>query len=155
MSNRALAAAARRNRLRVASRDPRWHNWDHNRDHYYNNEHYRWYNNSWVVVDPIYYPSYVSAYPYWYDYDYDSYPDVGYYPEVVGEFATSIGGVATAPSIVDNVQSALANAGYYTGSVDGIMGPLTRDAITAYQQDNGLPVTGTITPSLLRSLGLS
>lgn len=52
------------------------------------------------------------------------------------------------------VQRALARQGYYQGSFDGDIGPQSRRAIARYQQDRGLQVTGTITSSLLRSLGI-
>lgn len=52
------------------------------------------------------------------------------------------------------VQQALAQAGYYQGSIDGQIGPQSSRAIARYQQDRGLYVTGSITQSLLRSLGL-
>jgi hypothetical protein len=52
------------------------------------------------------------------------------------------------------VQRALARRGYYHGAIDGDIGPASRRAITRYQVDHGLPVTGSITSSLLRSLGL-
>jgi len=52
------------------------------------------------------------------------------------------------------VQSALANSGYYRGSIDGQIGPQSRQAIASYQQAQGLQVTGNINTSLLRSLGL-
>lgn len=53
-----------------------------------------------------------------------------------------------------SVQRALARRGYYHGAIDGDIGPASRRAITRYQVDHGLPVTGTVTSSLLRSLGL-
>src|SRR5438477_163012 len=40
--------------------------------------------------------------------------------------------------VVANVQSAVQEQGYYTGEVDGLLGPLTRAAIARYQQDHGL-----------------
>jgi hypothetical protein len=52
------------------------------------------------------------------------------------------------------VQEALARRGYYQGSIDGEIGPQSRRAIAHYQQDRGLQVTGTVTSSLLRSLGI-
>ena len=52
------------------------------------------------------------------------------------------------------VQRALARQGYYQGSIDGAIGPQSQRAIARYQQDRGLQVTGTITSSLLRSLGI-
>lgn len=40
------------------------------------------------------------------------------------------------------VQQELAARGYYTGAIDGIVGPRTRAAVRAYEADSGLPVTG-------------
>jgi lipoprotein-anchoring transpeptidase ErfK/SrfK len=42
-------------------------------------------------------------------------------------------------------QIALAREGLSPGSLDGLMGPQTRSALRAYQQREGLPVTGQIT----------
>lgn len=44
------------------------------------------------------------------------------------------------PSV--NIQKALKKAGYYDGALDGKIGPATRDAIRAFQQDNGLKADG-------------
>jgi peptidoglycan hydrolase-like protein with peptidoglycan-binding domain len=52
------------------------------------------------------------------------------------------------------VQALLQNMGYYTGEVDGLLGPLTREAITAYQADQGLVATAVIDQPTLDSLGL-
>lgn len=52
------------------------------------------------------------------------------------------------------VQRALARRGYYNGPIDGSLGPGSRNAIARYQRDRGLPVTGSVTSSLLRSLGI-
>lgn len=52
------------------------------------------------------------------------------------------------------VQRALAALGYYNGAIDGIVGRGTRAAISLYQIDYNLSVTGTITPELLDSLGI-
>ena len=53
-----------------------------------------------------------------------------------------------------NVQEALARAGYYDGPIDGVLGPMTREAIAAYQADNGLAVTSAIDEPTLATLGL-
>jgi peptidoglycan hydrolase-like protein with peptidoglycan-binding domain len=45
--------------------------------------------------------------------------------------------------------------GYYTGEVDGLLGPLTREALAAYQADNGLAATAAIDQPTLDSLGLA
>jgi peptidoglycan hydrolase-like protein with peptidoglycan-binding domain len=44
--------------------------------------------------------------------------------------------------------------GYYTGEVDGLLGPLTREALTAYQADQGLATTAAIDEPTLDSLGM-
>lgn len=51
-----------------------------------------------------------------------------------------------------DIQQALSRAGYYRGSIDGVIGPGTRRSISAFQADHGLPVTGTPTNSLLGEL---
>jgi len=53
-----------------------------------------------------------------------------------------------------NVQQQLAAAGYYDGPIDGALGPMTREAIAAYQADNGLAVTSAIDEPTLATLGL-
>jgi hypothetical protein len=40
-------------------------------------------------------------------------------------------------SRVAELQRRLASAGYYHGSIDGVMGPRTRQAIRAYERDHG------------------
>ena len=52
------------------------------------------------------------------------------------------------------VQRELAHRGYYNGPLDGAIGPKSSRAISRYQRDNGLRQTGTISQSLLGSLGL-
>jgi peptidoglycan hydrolase-like protein with peptidoglycan-binding domain len=44
--------------------------------------------------------------------------------------------------------------GYYQGEVDGLLGPLTREALIGYQTDNGLYTTAAIDEPTLESLGL-
>lgn len=57
--------------------------------------------------------------------------------------------------IIASVQSALQEEGYYFGAVDGVLGPLTRQAIAAYQRDHGLAITTVVDAPTLRALGLS
>lgn len=52
------------------------------------------------------------------------------------------------------VQQALARSGYYTGPIDGCIGPMSRRAIANYQADRGMRITGHPNNSLLISLGL-
>ncbi len=58
----------------------------------------------------------------------------------------------TDKATVKEVQAALNEAGYNCGTPDGIAGNMTASAISAYQKDKGLEVTGTITDELLSSL---
>jgi peptidoglycan hydrolase-like protein with peptidoglycan-binding domain len=57
-------------------------------------------------------------------------------------------------SVVAEVQQELARAGYYRGSIDGVVGNGTRNAIRAYERANRLRVDGRIDQELLRSLRL-
>jgi putative peptidoglycan binding protein len=57
--------------------------------------------------------------------------------------------------VVANVQAALQEQGYYQGEVDGLLGPLTRDAIADYQHDHGLYMTSAIDQPTLESLGMT
>ena len=57
--------------------------------------------------------------------------------------------------VVADVQAVLQEQGYYRGDVDGLVGPLTREALTAYQSAQGLPPTAAIDQPTLESLGLS
>ncbi|MDD5348069.1 MAG: peptidoglycan-binding domain-containing protein [Candidatus Omnitrophica bacterium] len=50
-----------------------------------------------------------------------------------------------APTAKD-IQTALKNAGYYTGSIDGKIGPKSTAAIESFQKDNGLTVDGKVGP---------
>ncbi|MFH0876744.1 MAG: peptidoglycan-binding domain-containing protein [Candidatus Omnitrophota bacterium] len=42
------------------------------------------------------------------------------------------------------IQSALKNAGFYAGDVDGKLGPKTKEAIENFQKSNGLAVDGKV-----------
>jgi peptidoglycan hydrolase-like protein with peptidoglycan-binding domain len=54
--------------------------------------------------------------------------------------------------LVEETQIALQKRGYYPGAIDGDAGPQTRAAISQFQADAGLPVTGTSSALLLRQL---
>jgi hypothetical protein len=60
-----------------------------------------------------------------------------------------------ADQVVADVQAALQEQGYYKGEVDGLLGPLTRQALADYQTAAGLYATETIDEPTLESLGLS
>ncbi len=57
--------------------------------------------------------------------------------------------------VIADVQALLQQMGYYTGEVDGLLGPLTREAVSAYQADQGLTTTAVIDQPTLDSLGLA
>jgi Putative peptidoglycan binding domain len=56
--------------------------------------------------------------------------------------------------VIADVQAVLQEMGYYKGEVDGLLGPLTREALTAYQADQGLTTTAAIDQPTLDSLGM-
>jgi putative peptidoglycan binding protein len=56
--------------------------------------------------------------------------------------------------VIADVQAVLQDMGYYKGEVDGLLGPLTREALTAYQADQGLMATAVIDQPTLDSLGM-
>ena len=101
---------------------------------------------------PYYYGGLGLAYGY--PYYYGGYP-VYSYPYAYNDSDTGAVYTDSADTTATAVQDALAGAGYYHGAVDGIVGPGTIAAISAYQRDHGLPVTGTINAQLLQSLGIS
>jgi len=103
-------------------------NWNQNQHYYWNNHNYQWYNGGWLIIDAGYNPYYSNS-VYGSSYGYQG-------------------------SVASNVQSRLADQGYYQGPIDGDVGPGTRNAIANYQGDHGLRVTGRINDSLLQSLQL-
>lgn len=50
------------------------------------------------------------------------------------------------------VQFVLNSMGYDAGDVDGLMGPQTRNAISSFQQQEGIKKDGSVSPALLRRL---
>ncbi len=55
-------------------------------------------------------------------------------------------------SFEQKVQTALKNAGYYTGSADGKIGPKTREAIKTFQTASGLKADGVVGPTTWEKL---
>ena len=96
--------------------------------------YYYWHNNYW--------------YPAW---GYD--PGQEYYAY---DAPIYVGHRAEPPDrVIADVQAELQQMGYYEGEVDGLLGPLTRRALTAYQADQGLEVTAVIDEPTLESLNMS
>jgi hypothetical protein len=50
------------------------------------------------------------------------------------------------------IQERLRDMGLYTGAIDSIMGPLTREAIMGFQRSRGAAVTGFLTPDQYQTL---
>ena len=86
-------------------------------------------------------------YPAW---GYD--PGAAYYP-----YDGPIYGYNELPpdQVIANVQQALGDQGYYTGEVDGLLGPLTRAALAEYQNDHDLAPTSAIDEPTMASLGFT
>src|SRR4030095_14389966 len=103
---------------------------------------------------------YSSVYPYYggYPYGYGSYPN-GYNNSYYGSgYPYSSNRYSYRnynDSVVIRVQARLARAGYYRGSIDGVIGPRTQYAIRAYERSHGLPADGIIDNRLLRTMGLA
>ena len=113
-----------------------WHNRSWWRSHYdriifVNNGWYYWNANYW-------FPAWGYAPSVSYVYDGPIYAYNGLSPD----------------QVTVNVQQQLASAGYYDGPIDGLLGPMTREAIAAFQADNGLAVTSAVDEPTLASLGL-
>jgi hypothetical protein len=118
---------------------PEWHDQGWYRSHYNRVEligggYYYWNNGYW--------------YPAW---GYD--PAAAYYAY---DAPIYVGHRAEPPDqVIADVQAVLQQMGYYKGEVDGLLGPLTREALTAYQADQGLTTTAVIDEPTLDSLGLA
>jgi peptidoglycan hydrolase-like protein with peptidoglycan-binding domain len=97
-----------------------------------------------------YFPYYASDY---YPYDYYS----GYDGDVESEDYNGAVSPYADQSVDPNItaaQARLAKLGYYRGAVDGLFGPDTRAALTRFQVDHHLRVTGGLTTDTLQSLGI-
>jgi len=120
----------------------------------FRNYNRQWHNRSWwrSHYDRIIFVN--NGWYYW---------NVGYWFPAWG-YAPSVSYVYDGPiyaynglspdQVTVNVQEQLARAGYYDGPIDGLLGPMTREAIAAYQADNGLAITSAIDEPTLATLGL-
>lgn len=52
------------------------------------------------------------------------------------------------------IQQKLKNWGYYKGSVDGVYGAKTREAVKAFQRKNGLTADGVVGPATAKAMGI-
>jgi hypothetical protein len=110
-----------------------------------------WYRSRYQRVELIAGGYYYFNSGYWY-------PAWGYNPanEYYAYDAPIYVGKSALPpdKVIANVQAVLQEMGYYKGEVDGLLGPLTREALTGYQADNGMTVTAVIDEPTLDSLGM-
>ena len=61
-------------------------------------------------------------------------------------------GEADRAALVKKIQTLLAEQGYDPGPADGVAGAKTRDAVRAYQRENGIAETGQIDGGLVAAL---
>jgi hypothetical protein len=140
----------------VERHDQNWHSdWDRRHAHFFHNRFFVFIDGSWCGLDDGFFPW--DYYPYYtYDYyPYDYYP--GYYADVEPYYYDE-NVYSNAPMVdptVTAVQKQLTQLGYYNGLIDGIYGPLVRDAVAKYQIATHQDVTGSLSPETLRSFGLS
>lgn len=120
----------------------------------FRNYHREWHDRGWWTNHYPRITFYFGA-PYYWNSGY-WYPAWGYYPGYTYQYDGPIYGYnGLAPDQVTvNVQVQLQRDGYYSGPVDGILGPQTREAIAAFQADHGLAITSAIDEPTLSTLGL-
>jgi len=111
-----------------------------------------WYRSNFAQVALIGGGYYYFNSGYWYPaWGYD--PAAQYYAY---DAPIYVGSAARPPDqVIADVQAELQDMGYYQGEVDGLLGPLTREALTAYQSDHGLYATAVIDEPTLDALGMS
>src|SRR6266404_5137104 len=129
--------------------DANWHHdWDRRHAHFDHGHFFVFINGFWCGLDDGFFPwDYLPYYAddyYPYDYYADSLP-----------YNTNAYNVDPADSAtVQAVQRQLLDLGYYNGSIDGVFGPATRDAVAKFQIAKQLNVTGSLSPDTLQSLNL-
>jgi peptidoglycan hydrolase-like protein with peptidoglycan-binding domain len=83
----------------------------------------------------------------------DSYASGGYDSSATAKSRmSSRSGERVSSDKVKHAQQALKDEGLYQGSIDGIVGPQTRDAVSRYQHDHNLKTTAMLDRQTLRSL---
>lgn len=110
-----------------------------------------WYRSRYQRVELISGGYYYFNNGYWY-------PAWGYNPsnEYYAYDAPIYAGKHAEPpdKVIADVQAVLQEMGYYKGEVDGLLGPLTREALTGYQTDQGMAATAVIDEPTLDALGM-
>ncbi len=121
----------------------------------FRNYHRQWHNRSWWSS---HYNRIIFVSGGWYFWNAGYwYPAWGYAPGAYYPYDGPIYsyGNLSPDRIVVEVQTQLQRDGYYAGPIDGVLGPMTRQAIAAFQSDNGLAITSTVDEPTLSTLGLS
>jgi peptidoglycan hydrolase-like protein with peptidoglycan-binding domain len=72
--------------------------------------------------------------------------------EVKTEPLATLPSIPAKPTAMD-IQTALKNAGYYAGKIDGKIGPMSKKAIEDFQKANGLTADGKVGPKTWAVLG--
>jgi hypothetical protein len=108
-----------------------------------------WWNHNYSRITFVFGAPYYWNAGYWY-------PAWGYNPGYNYPYDGPIYGYnnLSPDQVVVNVQSQLQRDGYYSGPVDGQLGPMTRQAIADFQADHGLAVTAAVDEPTLSTLGL-
>jgi Putative peptidoglycan binding domain len=140
------AALSRDHHIFAREGSDRHRDWDRRHAHFFNSHWFCWDGAFWIGLDDGYYPW--DFYPY---YAYDYYP-YDYYTDVEPTYQ-DYANQQPDPN-VSAVQDDLAQLGYYNGPIDGLFGADTRTALTRYQIDRHLQVTGSLTNETMQSLGL-
>jgi hypothetical protein len=111
----------------------------HHNDHFDHHDHFHHHQD----IDVIFIGSF--GFPWWWGWGWDPWWGWGYpygyygYGDQYGYgYGSGYGqyGDASHSRIVE-LQRRLARAGYYHGSIDGVLGPQTRRAIRAFERDHG------------------
>lgn len=122
----------------------------------FRNYHRNWHDRGWWHHHHSNITFVLGGYWYWdagYWYPAWGYDRYSYYP-YDGPIYTGYATLAPDQVIV-NVQAQLQRDGYYEGPIDGALGPMTRQAIAAFQADHGLAITSAIDRPTLSELGVS
>ena len=74
---------------------------------------------------------------------------------ICGITAAALSKMGSRSDEVKKIQEALKNKGYYTYNTDGIFGTRTKNAVIAFQRDNGLDADGIAGEKTLKALGIN
>jgi len=140
------------NRLRNGGNHSSWSQAHHNHNQWSHNHHHGqnwWHNHCSTII--------FADWGWWGWWGGWWYPAWGYDPYSYYAYDGPIYGYGGLPpdEAVANVQDELQRLGYYYGDINGVLNPTTREALTRYQRDHGLPVTGTVDQETVGALGLA